>query len=566
MAEENNLNSDEKIVNKAISESQKEILNEFKKGTIDLKKAIHELTNVTKNDILGTKQRINDLKSLNEAIKQNTTIQKQALEQTKKSDSITSKAKQEDNVLTNQYILQRRYSAVGSIAEGRIYSGARDLFSTFKLGEKILKSRWFLALELGARLLLKFDDHLSKVTKTMASVTGGLTSEFVGNRFSAAQQRGVLRESLRDIGQQNKIDDILGAISSSYGQAYAKTNINDLVKTSGYARYGLGSFGISEQSSQNLISNLQLIEGKTSTGVTAQLKRLTDRFATMTMFSPEQALQQATSLYDQTKHLGTNFEWASKAIQKFEVGLKNGTITLNDFAAVNRALRGGGISKNAGIAAMVTDYAYRTGMNLPSEFLNSDIMGQGFAISTRAMLKDSRFAKAYQGAIQEQLDQMGGATRTDKAARLQYLLSQIGVNIGPEAAENAIKSNGKIDLISSNIIGTGAFKKEEDERREAEEYNKMVKDYYKGTETYYSQMKTWVGGLYQHFVGNSFREGQAQGMSTSSMDFFRNFGALFGPQFYKDLWDAAYSHTDTNLYPTKVEITVGHPGQTSSSN
>lgn len=545
MADKEELNND-KIVNKAISESQNEILKEFKKGNIDLKKAIQELTHVTKNDILGTKQRINDIKSLNEAIKQNTTIQKEALEQTKKSNTINDRAKKatNDDQLTSQYILQRRFSAIGSISEGRIASGARDLFSTFKVGEKIMKSGWFLALELGARLLLKFDDHLSKVTKTMTSVTGGLNSELVGNRFQALQRRGTLRESLRDIGQQGKIDDILSAISSNYGQAYVKNNISDLVKTTAYTRYGLGSFGVSDQSSQNLISNLQLIEGKNQQGVYAQLQRLTERFNKMSMYSPEQALQQATSLYDQTKHLGINFEWASKAIQKFEVGLKNGTISLNDFAAVNRALRSGGMDKNAGIAAMVTDYASRAGINLPSEFVNSNAIGQGFGISTRAMLRNNQFAKAYQGTIQEQLDQMGGSTKLEKAGMLQYLLGQYGVSISPEMAENAIKTNGKIDLLGTNIIGTGAFKREEDERKEAEKYQQSVKEYYKGTETYQTQMKTWVGGIYNKLVGNSFREGQAQGMSTSSMDFFRNFGALFGSKFWKDLWDAEHTHSD----------------------
>lgn len=554
--------NDDKIVDKVIRESQSEILKEFKKGTIDLKKAIYELTNVTKNDIIGTKQRVNDIKSLYDAVKQNTSIHKQALEETKKSNNITGQVKKglEDDKLTSQYILQRRFSAIGSISEGRLISGARDLFSTFKTGERIMKSGWFLALELGARLLLKFDDHLSKVTKTMAMSTGGLNSQFVGNRFQALQQRGILKENLRDIGLSGKIDDILGSISSNYGQAYVKSNMSDLVKTSGYARYGLSSFGISDQSSQSLISNLQLIEGKTSTGVAAQLKRLTDRFSTMSRFSPEQALQQATSLYDQTKHLGTNFEWASKAIQKFEVGLKNGTISLNDFAAVNRALRGGGIGKNAGIAAMVVDYASRSGLNLPQEFLSSNAIGQGFAISTRAMLRNNKFAQAYQGTIQEQLNEMGGATKLEKAGMLQYLLGQYGVNISPEMAENAIKSNGQIDLIGTNIIGTGAFKREEDERKEAEEYNQMVKDYYKGTETYQTIVKNAVVGLYQHFVGSSFREGQAEGMSTSSKDFIRNFGALFGPQFWKDLWSAEYAHIDTKLYP--INISIGDPNKT----
>lgn len=511
-----------------------DLVRQLKEWKLNIQKENSELKKRQKLVELATKEeqdRLNNLKKINQEAKKPTGFAGFL-------DRIGYKEPTGDD-LALQRRARSRIEGISNLVSGNFGAAFRDLTSSIPKLANLVRTGWFAALQLGVQALLKFDQALAKSTKNMTSVSGGLSSDYVGNRLRAFNVSFGLKESLREIGQQGNFDEIMKSISSNYGQAYSKANINDLVKTSGYARYGLGSFGISEQSSQNLISNLQLIEGKTTTGVAAQLKRLTDRFATMSMFSPEQALQQATSLYDQTKHLGTNFEWASRAIQKFEVGLKNGTISLNDFAAVNRALRGGGISKNAGIAAMVTDYAARSGINLPSEFINSDVMGQGFAISTKAMLKDSRFARAYQGTIQEKLDQMGGATRTDKAARLQYLLSQVGVNIGPEMAESAIKPNGKIDLIGSNIIGTGAFKKEEDERKEAEEYNKMVKDYYKGTESYQKQMLVWMGGLYSNLVTKGFSGGIENGANSIRgwWDLTTTFGALFNSQTWKDIGD-----------------------------
>lgn len=506
MANNEELDND-KIINKAISESQNEILKEFKKGTIDLKKAIHELTNVTKNDILGTKQRANDIKLLNEAIKQNTSIQKQALNQTKQTVTINDQAKTQSNDLTRQYVLQRRFSALSSIAEGRFVSGTRDFLSTIPKVANLLNTKFAVGLQLAYIALTKFDQALARATQTSVSLTGGIYSDRLGTLGHGFQNIGFnnrLKQELFKIGMHRDFDNLTKSLISGYGIASYQNNQQDVLSTMGYAQKGLGSFGISSDASNKLIENLRILEGKNQQGIYAQLQRLTERFTKMSAFSPEQALQQATSLYDQTKHLGTNFEWASKTIQNFERQLKLGTLSLSDFAAMNRSFQSGGVQKNAGTAALLTEFASRSGINLPSSFLNSNIIGQGFALSSPRMLGNNNFAKAMGGKITEMLDQMGLFTTDERAGGLQHILSNMfGINISSQAALNSLTSNGSVDLIRSGVAGSSSLQKREKEKAEAEQYQKLVQDYYKGATDYQTKVKDYLAKIVSN-TGSQF--------------------------------------------------------------
>ena len=472
-------------------------------------------------------------------------IDKAAKDQSTNSQSINQQAKQSSSQsdLLSLYKARQVAGGIDSIMSGNFISGLRQLGSTIPSVAKFMGGPYYLALELAVKGFMKFDEAISKSAKNMIFVTGGLTSEFVGNKFKAFKPYHDLKESLREIGLQGNIEEIIKSISSSYGMGFTKNNLQNLVKVSGYAQQGLGAFGISQQSSQGLISNLQLIEGKTNQGVYAQLYRLTNRFNKMQMFSSEQALQQITSLYDQTKNLGTNFEWASRMVTKFERGLKDGTVALSDFAAVNRSLRGGNISSNAGIASLISDYANRTGIQLPSGFSNSNILGQSYAISTKAMLSNNQFAKAYQGQIQEMLDQIGGTTKEERAGALQLILQSRGINVSSEMAGNAIKTNGQIDLIGQGIIGSKMGQKEDEEKREAEKYQQQVRDYYAGTATYQELMKRWIGGIFNKYIGNSMATGVSEGMSLDYKDFWRNIAAIYAHpvdntvRFWKDTFN-----------------------------
>ena len=487
---------EERDIDIVAKSSSEEIFQRFQEGTLSFEQAIKELKNISKNDLDIAKKRLRESQLLRKAMVENADVYKKVLNQQNKPNflkdffSLKSFRATGENSFEDMIRARQRVQGLGDIFSGNIMSGIRQLGTSFKGLSKFMSGPYYAALELSIKKLLEFDNALTKAAKTSAMMAGGITSSAgTSDSYSRIDKRldeKIMKYPLYQIGMQGRFDEYSKFISQNFGVASLRgiENKTGLYRTLGMAEYGLGSAGISPDSALSLVSNLRTLEGKNEVGIYAQLQRLLLRSKESSVFSPQQALQQATSLYDQTKHLGINFEWASKTIQSFEKELKKGTITLSDFAAVNRALRGGGMSKNAGVAAMVVDYASRSGIGLPSEFLSSNALGRGFGISTEAMLKNNKFAMAYQGTIQEQLNQIGGSTKMEKAGALQYLLGQYGVNISPEMALKAIKSNGQIDLIGQGIIGSSAFERQAKEQAQAEAYEKEVQQFYKNTESY----------------------------------------------------------------------------------
>ena len=437
--------------------------------------------------------------------------------------------------LASQYRARQVAGGLESMFGGNFLSGVRQIGSAFPKIANFMGGPYYIALEMTVRGLLKLDDALAKATKTAASMTGGLQSNYLNRSgFSSIAFNRNLRQDLYNIGMQGEFENISSALIKGYGMGSYQGRQQDYITSMAYAQKGLGSLGVSADTTNNLLSNLRLLDNKDTTSIYAQLKRLSDNVVKMKYLSPDEAMRQMSSLFDQTKMLGINFEWANRAITQFEKGLKDGTISLSDFAAVNRSLRSGGISKNAGIAEMVIDYASRSGLNLPQNLISSDPLGRGFALSTKSMLSNNQFALAYQGTIQEKIDQMGGATKQDKAARLQYFLSQLGVNIGPEAAESAIRSNGQIDLIGSKILGTRMGEKEEEERKKAEKYEKEVESYYKGTTSWHKGVLDKMDKLINN-TGSRLAQG-ASGEVTGEGTWYQVAMEAVGYSLTKGLW------------------------------
>lgn len=401
---------------------------------------------------------------------------------------------------------------IDSIFSGNFLSGMKEIGQAFPKVAKFMGGPLSIALQAAVKGLITFDEALSKSTKTAVSITGGMYSSSLGGRSpSGVLQRihnlgfnAELKDSLYNIGMEDEYENITSSISKSYGIDAYKNKQKDFVSSIAYAQKGLGSFGIDANTVNNIVANLRTTEGKDNIGISAQLRRLTKRFETMKYLSPEQATQQITSLSDQTKMLGTNFEWANETVKKFERELQKGTMTLSDFASLNRSLQSGGVSRNAGVAAMLSEFASRTGINLPQSFLSSNVIGRGFALSTEAMLGSDSVARAASGKITEMLNQMGMNTKDERAGMLQQILSQMfGVNISSEAALKSLTSTGEVDLLKSSVAGTKAFQKKAAEEEEAKKYEDEVRKYYVGEESYVNQMKHWVGGLYNHFVGKA---------------------------------------------------------------
>lgn len=424
-----------------------------------------------------------------------------------------------ENSFEDMIRARQRVQGLGDIFSGNIMSGVRQLGTSFKGLSKFMSGPYYAALELSVKKLLEFDKSLSKASKTSAMMAGGITSSAgTSQNYSRIDKKldeKILKYPLYQIGMQGRFDDYSSFISKNFGTASLGgiDTKKELYRTLARAEYGLGASGISPDSAMSLVSNLRTLEGKSEKGIYAQLQRLLTRSKYSSVFSPEQAIQQASSLYDQTKHLGTNFEWASRTIQRFEMELKRGTMSLSDFAAANRAFQSGGVSRNAGIGALVADFAGRSGISLPTNFINSNAVGQGFALSSPAMLGNNNFARALSGKITEMVNEMGMNSPFEKAGALQLILQSMGINVSATAAQRSINKNGQIDLISSGIAGSSAFQRKADEEAQAEAYEKEVQQFYKNTESYQKTiadtLSTWFNYWGQDKLKYSIKD-QAQ--------------------------------------------------------
>lgn len=395
--------------------------------------------------------------------------------------------------LKTQYRAGQRVRGFESIFSGNVVGGVSTILSTFPKIANFMNGPYYLALEFTVRSLLKLDNALAKATKTAAAMTGGLQSNFIGNRWSSVAFNANLKNNLYDIGMQGEFENITNAMTKNYGIAYYKNNQKNVIESMAYAQSGLGAYGISADQSNSLVRNLRLLEGKNETGIYAQLKRLQDRFQEMAI-SPEEALNQASSLYSQSKNLGVNFEWASRQIKYFEKSLELGTRSMSDFAAVNKSLFSGGVKQNAGIAGLVTDFAARSGIGLPSSFLNQNIIGQSFSLSMPNLISNPSLIRAYSGQLNEMIQQMGGGTKEEQAGMLQMILQSRGVNVTSQAALDSITSSG-VDLEAGGIMGKKAFVRREKEQQQAEKYQELVKNYYKGTTPYHKDVLTKLDKL-----------------------------------------------------------------------
>ena len=312
-------------------------------------KALDDATKAKKKQVEKTQQEVSELeKQLEEA----------------KKPGFWQKAlglANQDNSFEQMYRVRQRYGGLEQIAAGNVGSGISQFLGSFKTISNIMGGPLYLGIQAVVTGLLTFDKALAKASERASSITGGIQSQYIGQGLRSFQFNAQTKQQLYELGMQDKYDELRQSLLKGYGYGFYSGKQDEFLGTMAYAQKGLGSLGISAESSNNLLERLRLIEGKDRTGTYAQIQRfinnaIGDRTGkgAMRYFSPEQALNQMMTLADQTKGLGTNFEWASSVVKKFEKGLKDGTQSLSDFAAVNRSLRGGNISSNAGIASLIS--------------------------------------------------------------------------------------------------------------------------------------------------------------------------------------------------------------------
>lgn len=523
-------------------------LEDYKKGLINFNQVIKGLSKVYKAEAEEVKEKIRQDKELLLVQKaRQQYLKKIAQDELKQSQSpmqrlstwLNTTPQQGRDETAMRIRAKSAQRGIEDIIGGKFASGLSNLAQTFPRIANFMGGPYYLAIQTVIGGLLKFDSALAKASTTAASITGGMQSEYLGRGLASMSYNAQLKENLYAIGMQGKRDELISALQKHFGYGSYKGQQSDFLTSMAYTQKGLGSLGISTDTANNLYERLRLIEGKDTTGIYAQMQRLQNLWSPKSKeqmkTSPEYAINQMMSLADQTKGLGTNFEWASRIVQKFEKGLKDGTVALSDFAAVNRSIRGGGISKNAGIAALVADYASRNGINLPSGFANSNVIGQSFSISTQAMLSNNQFARAYQGQIQEMLDQIGGSTKQERAGALQMILQERGININPETAEKAIRSNGQIDLIGTGIIGSKMGEKQKAEQQKAEQYQSLVESYYKGTTSWHGKVLDKLDKVISN-TGSSIAEG-FEGNLDPNASGLKAFGQFVGYSLSTGIWE-----------------------------
>lgn len=446
-------------------------------------------------------------KKVNKIFEETISARQKELDNLKKNLKIKPKDTSSD--IDKLYKAQRLTGGIETLFSGNFSSGVKQIASAFPQIAKIMGGPYYLAIQTVISGLLKLDDALSKSTKTVASLTGGIYSQQIGgieNRFTSVGRNADWKSGLYNIGMQGSYNDIVSYIAQNMAYGTYKYRQGDIISSMGYAQKSLGSFGVSPDVANALVSNLATIERKDETGIQAQLSRITKRFDSMSYLSPAQALQQATSLYDQTKHLGVNFEWASRQVTKFERELKLGTMAVSDFAALNKGLKSGSISQNAGIGALISDYALRRGISLPGQFASSNALGQGFALRTAAMSGNKNILRAYEGSIGEIVNQMVGygGTRYDRAGALQTVLQGFGIQASDDAVLKAIGRGGEINLSAAGLVGKSEAEKREDEIKRAEQFQDETEKYYKNADTYYTQVVTHLGNIFNELArGNA---------------------------------------------------------------
>ena len=376
-----------------------------------------------------------------------------------------------------------------TIAGGQIGYGIRQIATAFPAVANFMTGPYYLAIKGVTTALKLLDAEISKTKKEISAITGGVFSPYQNNYIGAELYETRIKEGLSDYGLRDKALDIAKTVigSTPIGDIYTKNGeLNALALQSrtinqGAAMNYLGSLGISSDSIEKMFRISRTIEGMGETGALASQYRLAQRFRTSRFMTEGEGAQQSLALYEQTKSLGVNFEWASRTVRRFDEALQKGEITLNDFAAVARGVKGADAGRATGIAAMIREVAIRNGINLPKEFMNSSDLGAGLYLQTREGIGNKNIQRALKLAgLELQGGMNAGTTQYDQARGLQLILQGIfGSSLSADAALK-VQRSGDWDIL---LGGRGGVKPEV-AKEQAEALKTESQKFYKNTRSY----------------------------------------------------------------------------------
>lgn len=452
------------------------------------------------------------IKDINTLLKESIKEQKELKQvQQKQSQSFLTKLgfieKPAQDQLAIQYKARQMAGGIESVMEGRFASGTRQILSTFPKIANFMGGPYFLAIQAVTSGLLKLDEAIARAKQQVLSTTGGIYSPFRGDTIGALIYKEQITSDLRKYGLQDKSSEISNSVFAStgmgamiYGKGHPKEGqinpdlLRERVDTQGAGIKYLGSLGISDQLVSNILKTNRNIEGMNEIRSRASLYRLAERFKSSRFMTEEEGAQQSVTLYEQLKSLGVNFEWASRTVRKFDEALQKGEVTLNDFAAISRGVKGSDTGRAAGIASMLKDYATRNNIILPKEFMEASDIGSGFYLTTKEGISNKQIQRALVGMAKEQGSNINfGSSILDQAAAMQYYLGKgpYGANISSDMMLKVLETNDW-----SNIVGGRVGDSNQNINVQSQKLLDEAKDYYKENRSYFKALSDNIGEVY----------------------------------------------------------------------
>lgn len=404
----------------------------------------------------ANKSIISDVKTaLKESVRENKRLQQ---EQLTKNQSFLSKIGFKEPTaddLTSQYRASRMISGFESIMSGNFSSGLRSILSTVPKIANFMGGSYYAALRLATTGLIKFDENLTKLNRTVINSTGGAYSPFLNATY--AEKFGYMsqaRELLRPYQRQGETEEILSSIGGNLAPRLSQNKEYSLqtVASIGAVRTLMEGAGIDKSTADQLFYKIIKTQGINSSQTANQLNSLI-KFATSTdkdrkgIYGPAELIQKQSELYDRVKKFGVGMDSTARIVDKFSRAIEKGTISMEDFASYNKGMYEGDTGKLAGIGQQLIEHGQAMGLSIPKELLESS--GNPLAIAwnmrklgetgNKDMLK---LMSSWMGM------QTGNISGGNEAAAKEALYSLIGPNLGfgklsQPQVEGIIKGNFK---------------------------------------------------------------------------------------------------------------------------
>ena len=396
---------------------------------------------------------------------------KMAIASQKYTDNLTKQALQQQNVkrtfaerigyvekpgqdlLASQYRARQMAGGIESIIGGNFASGTRQILSTFPKVANFMGGPYYLALAAATRGLLKLDEGLAKLNKTVINSTGGAYSPFLNESFAKKfQYTATARQLLRPYKRQGEYEEILSAIGGNLTPRLFQNKEFALqtVASMGAVRTLMEGVGIDKSTADQLLFKIMKTQNLNSPQAANQLNNLI-KFASSSdrkgIYSPNELIQKQSELYDRLKKFNIGMDSTARIVDKFSRAIEKGTISMDDFASYNKGMYEGDTGKLAGIGQQLIEYGQTMGLSIPKELLESS--GNPLAVAWNMRKLGEIGNKDMLKLISSWMGmQTGNISGGNEAAAKEVLYSLIGPNLGfgklsQTQVEGIVKGNFK---------------------------------------------------------------------------------------------------------------------------